>query len=75
VTDATGQGGLPEGPAELSAEPDFEADLPLAEVKTLFTTLGKAFRAYQLYDENNPVRQRFVDSLRGEFRVSDYLLA
>ena len=34
----------------------------------LFTTLGKAFRAYQLYDENNPVRQRFVDSLRGDFR-------
>ena len=58
---ATGQGGLP-------ADSEWE-DLPLVEVKTLFTTLGKAVRAYQLYDENNPVRQRFVDALRGDFRT------
>jgi hypothetical protein len=45
-----------------------ETDLPVAEVRSLFVTLGKAFRAYQLYDENNPVRQRFVDTLRGEFK-------
>jgi HEAT repeat protein len=30
-------------------------------------TLGKTFRAYQLYDENNPVRRRFIDQLRSEF--------
>lgn len=41
--------------------------LPVAEVRSLFVTLGKAFRAYQLYDENNPVRKRFVDTLRSEF--------
>ena len=58
---ATGQGERP-----TDSEWDDE-DLPVAEVKKLFTTLGKAFKAYQLYDENNPVRQRFVDSLRGEF--------
>lgn len=58
----TGKGGLP-------ADPGWDEDLPVGEVKTLFTTLGKAFRAYQLYDENNPVRQRFVDSLRGDFRT------
>lgn len=42
-------------------------DLPIDQVRALFVTLGKAFRAYQLYDENNPVRQRFVDALAGEF--------
>lgn len=45
----------------------WEADLPIAEVRQLFVTLGKAFRAYQLYDENNPVRRRFVEGLRSEF--------
>lgn len=44
-----------------------ENDLPVAEVQSLFVTLGKAFRAFQLYDENNPVRQRFVETLREEF--------
>jgi HEAT repeats len=42
-------------------------DLPVEAVRSLFVTLGKAFRAYQLYDENNPVRKRFVDTLEGEF--------
>lgn len=36
-------------------------------VKSLFLTLGKTFRAYQLYDRNNPVRKRFIDQLKGEF--------
>jgi len=44
-----------------------ETNLPVDEVRSLFVTLGKAFRAYQLYDENNPVRQRFVGTLRAEF--------
>ena len=44
-----------------------EESLPVAQVQALFVTLSKAFRAYQLYDENNPVRQRFVESLRAEF--------
>ncbi len=43
-------------------------DLPLDEVRDLFVTLGKALRAYQLYDENNPVYHRFVSSLREAFR-------
>ncbi|MBT8488973.1 MAG: hypothetical protein HKO77_03290, partial [Gemmatimonadetes bacterium] len=43
-----------------------ESSLPVDEIRSLFVTLGKAFRAYQLYDENNPVRQRFVETLRGE---------
>ena len=47
---------------------DWDAEaLPVEEVRSLFVALGKAFRAYQLYDENNPVRQRFLDTLRGEF--------
>ncbi|HKJ01323.1 MAG TPA: HEAT repeat domain-containing protein, partial [Longimicrobiales bacterium] len=33
------------------------------------SVLAKAFRAYQLYDENNPVRQRFVESLRQAFQA------
>ena len=39
-------------------------NLPVAQVRELFVVLGKALRAFQLYDENNPVRQRFVESLR-----------
>jgi hypothetical protein len=39
-------------------------DLPVGQVRELFVVLGKALRAFQLYDENNPVRQRFVESLR-----------
>jgi hypothetical protein len=58
VTDA----GLTEGGVDWD-----ENDLPVDAVRSLFVTLGKAFRAYQLYDENNPVRQRFVDTLQGEF--------
>jgi hypothetical protein len=37
--------------------------LPLEEVSSLFVVLGKALRAQQLYDENNPVYQRFVSQL------------
>lgn len=51
------------GSAELS---DVE-DLPFAQVRELFVTLGKALRAYQLYDENNPVYKRFVTGLREAF--------
>ena len=53
-----------------AAEPEDWAqvdDLPVAEVKGLFMTLGKALRAFQLYDDNNPVRKRFVTSLREAF--------
>jgi len=42
-------------------------DLPVAQVRELFIVLGKALRAFQLYDENNPVRRRFVNSLREAF--------
>ena len=55
------------GLAGESAGGDWGDDLPVAEVQSLFVTLGKAFRAFQLYDRNNPVRQRFVESLRAEF--------
>ena len=39
-------------------------DLPVVEVRGLFVVLAKALRAFQLYDDNNPVRKRFVTSLR-----------
>ena len=42
-------------------------DAPVEAVHELFVVLGKAFRAYQLYDENNPVRHRFMESLRQAF--------
>jgi HEAT repeat protein len=42
--------------------------LPLAEVKNLLVTLTKALRAVQLYDERNPVYQRFVSGLASAFR-------
>jgi HEAT repeat protein len=43
-------------------------ELPQEAVRELFGILAKALRAYQLYDENNPVYQRFVGSLRDAFR-------
>ena len=43
-------------------------DLPVEEVRELFVTLSKALRAFQLYDENNPVYQRFVSALADAFR-------
>jgi hypothetical protein len=45
-----------------------ETVLPVAECRDLLVVLGKALRAHQLYDENNPVRQRFTESLRQAFR-------
>ncbi|NIP60384.1 MAG: hypothetical protein GWM92_18570 [Gemmatimonadetes bacterium] len=49
---------------------DWEEEVPaetLEAVKDLFVALGKALRAHQLYDENNPVYQRFVTGLRDAF--------
>lgn len=43
--------------------------VPADAIRDLFVVLGKALRAYQLYDANNPVRQRFVENLRSA--VSD----
>ena len=43
-------------------------DLPVAQVRELFMVLGKALRSFQLYDENNPVRKRFINSLREAFQ-------
>jgi hypothetical protein len=55
-------------PASLQASPgDAEALYPVDEVRALFVTFGKALRAFQLYDENNPVYQRFVSALRDAF--------
>ena len=39
------------------------SSLPTEEVRSLFVVLSKALRAHQLYDENNPVYQRFVSQL------------
>jgi len=44
-----------------------EATLPITEVRELIVTLGKALRASQLYDENNPVYKRFVEALASAF--------
>lgn len=38
--------------------------IPTGTVRELFQALGKALRAHRLYDENNPVYIRFVNSLR-----------
>ena len=41
--------------------------LPVEGIRELFVTLAKALRAFQLYDENNPVYHRFVSGLREAF--------
>jgi HEAT repeat protein len=45
----------------------WSATLPLEEIRELLLTLGKALRASQLYDENNPVYKRFVQALAHAF--------
>jgi len=43
--------------------------LPLAEVRELFLVIGKALRAYQLYDRRNPVYRKFLGDLQKAFRA------
>ncbi len=54
----------PEPPS--AGEPDL-ALVPVELVGEFFITLGKALRAFQLYDENNPVYQRFIHALAAGF--------
>lgn len=42
-------------------------DLPVEQVRELFGVLVKALRSFQLYDEHNPVRKRFLSTLREAF--------
>lgn len=42
---------------------DDPSTFPVEEIKEAFVVLGKAIRAHQLYDENNPVYQRFVTQM------------
>ena len=72
--DISDQTPVTDNPADISDqtpdEPEDWAegdDLPVVQVRELFIVLGKALRAFQLYDENNPVRRRFVNSLREAF--------
>ncbi len=60
-------------PADSASVPAAAGDMPedlfpVEEVRALFVTLGKALRAFQLYDENNPVYHRFVSALREAFQ-------
>ena len=68
TTSETGSGSFrePNGSAPASGVDSWTdtTTIPVAEVRDLFVTLGKALRAVQLYDENNPVYLRFVQSLR-----------
>ncbi|MEX2527162.1 MAG: HEAT repeat domain-containing protein [Gemmatimonadota bacterium] len=64
MTQTQSEGATPPGTPDW-AEPE---TLPLQEVRDLFGVLSKALRARQLYDENNPVYQRFVSGLRNAFR-------
>ena len=43
------------------------ATLPVEQIREFFVVLGKALRASQLYDENNPVYQRFTQALAKAF--------
>lgn len=60
-TPADGTGAAPGGDQELAL-------VPVEQIQDFFVTLGKALRAFQLYDENNPVYQRFVQALAFAFR-------
>lgn len=51
----------------LQSEQLTEPAVPVSEVEKLMTTIGKALRAFNMYQANNPVFQRFQSSLREEF--------
>ena len=66
--------GIPGGPIGRTGELDVPVwedseVLPLGEVRELFLVLGKALRAYQLYDRRNPVYRKFLGDLREAFRA------
>jgi hypothetical protein len=50
----------PADAAAASLDWEDPSSLPVGEVEELFQTLGKALRAFQLYDRNNPVYHRFL---------------
>ncbi|MGI9627246.1 MAG: HEAT repeat domain-containing protein [Longimicrobiales bacterium] len=52
-----------QGAAENEAWTDLDL-IPTGPVKELFQALAKALRAHRLYDENNPVYIRFLNSLK-----------
>ncbi|MFC1660590.1 HEAT repeat domain-containing protein [Gemmatimonadota bacterium] len=58
-----------ESPSGAGLDWDDSSDLPVQEVKELFVVLGKALRAQQLYDENNPVYQRFISQFQGALKT------
>jgi len=66
-------GAVPEAPGPIPESlSDWEdLDSPALErVRELFVVLGKALRAFQLYDQNNPVYQRFVSNLQEAFQAT-----
>ena len=62
--------GLQSGGGDTGLEEEWSVEVqPSEDIKELFTVLAKALRAYQLYDDNNPVRHRFVEGLRTAFKT------
>lgn len=62
-----GPGGSPAAAAPVAFDDWGEAPLPDAEIHDLFLALEKATRAQRLYQENNPVLQGFVASVKTGF--------
>ncbi|MFW5952190.1 MAG: HEAT repeat domain-containing protein [Gemmatimonadota bacterium] len=52
-----------------ATQPDDASALPMAEVEQLLSTMGKALRAFNMYQANNPVFQRFREALRDAFQA------
>jgi hypothetical protein len=48
---------------------DEGAPLSADEVETVLSTLSRALRAFQMYEANNPVFQRFEEALRRDFEA------
>jgi hypothetical protein len=51
-----------------STEPlEFDPPVPVADVESLLSTMAKALRAFNMYQENNPIFQRFQQALHEGF--------
>lgn len=54
-------------PLDPAGTAEAEDEHAVGQVADLLVALGKALRAHQLYDVNNPVYQRFLGALRASF--------
>ena len=57
----------PSEPVEPTALAEDDEEVVVTRIRDLLGLLGKTLRAFQMYEANNPVYQRFIDALKDGF--------